>query len=171
MRLGDWLFAAALLLALITRRRSRYLRGELLLGLGFGALWERLFSDFWTYSSGEFAVFAAPNLPLAMPAYWATFLLGGMAISDALSRTRWSRAIAGDGPWREIPWDVCAFSALGIALETVGVRTGLWRYEAGLLLGTIPLFGVPVFAALGYVSIGALVPTSVRFWRRHLCPT
>jgi len=168
MRLGDWLFMGGVCLVLLTLRRRPYLWAELALALGFGALWERLFSNFWTYNPSGFGLFAAANLPVAMLAYWIVLLLGGMAISARLTAGLGSRLPAASGPWSDVPWDVCAFAILGMTMETLGLRLGLWRYEAGLSLGLVPGLGISVFAALGYISIGSLVPTSIRFWRRYL---
>ncbi len=168
MRLGDWLFMAGLCWALLARRRVAYLGSEATLALGFGVLWERLFSDFWTYSPYGFGFFVTRNLPVAMLGYWMAFLLGGLALSERLTAAFGPRLPAGDGPWRHVPWDVCALMLLGVAMETLGLRLGLWRYDAGLSLGVVPGLGISVFAALGYLSIASLVPTSIRFWRRHL---
>ncbi len=138
------------------------------MGLAFGALWERLFSDFWTYNPHAFAFFVTANLPGAILAGWIAFLLGGLALSERLVTCLERRLPAGNGPWRDVPWDVCAFAFVGITMETFGLRLGLWRYDAGLTLGFVPGLGISVFAALAFISFGSLVPTSVRFWRRHL---
>jgi len=130
--------------------------------LSFGALWERLFSDFWTYSPQRFGVFVVPNLPLAMIAYWAGLFIGGMALADAAGRRI---ALPVPAPWRQFLWDVTAFAVVGIAMESLGLYLGLWQYNAGLSLGMVPLLRVSTFAALGYVAIGMFIPTSLRYWR------
>lgn len=165
MQLADWLYMGALCLALIARRRTRYWRAELLLGLGFGALWESLFSDFWTYSPRHFGAFVLPNLPLAMIGYWAALFIGGMALGEAADRRI---ALPAPASWRRFIWDGIAFVVLGIVMEAAGLRLGLWRYNAGLSLGIMPVVGVSTFAALGYVTIGAFIPTSLRRWRVYL---
>lgn len=165
MALADWLFGGALCLAWLTRRRTPFWRAELLLGLGFGALWERLFSDFWTYNPQHFGVFIQPNLPLAMIAFWAALFVGGMGLAEGLSR---SRLLLASVPGRDLVWDVLAFASLGIAMESVGLYLSFWRYDAGLSLGVLPLLQVSTFAALGYISIGVFIPTSLRHWRAHL---
>jgi hypothetical protein len=132
--------------------------------LGFGVLWERLFSDFWTYSPQRFGFLLEPNLPLAMIAYWAALFVGGMALSESAARGDVPRA----APWIQLFWDIVMFAGLGIAMESVGLHLGLWRYEAGLSLGVLPVLQVSSFAALGYVTIGAFIPTSLRHWRTSL---
>ncbi len=131
-------------------------------------LWESLFSGFWTYNPGAFGFFVAPNMPLAILAGWIALMLGGMALSEHLVAGFGSRLPGGDGPWRDVPWDVGAFGFLGIGVETLGQYLGLWQYNAGLALGLVPVLGISVFAALAFISVGSLVPTSVRFWCRQL---
>jgi len=167
IRSAEWLYFGVLCLAWVLRRRTVYWRAELLLGLGFGALWERLFFDFWTYSPERFGIFVAPNLPLAMIGYWAALFIGSMALGEAAAR---AIPLPVPPPWRQLLWDVVAFAAVGIAMESVGLHLGLWQYNAGLSLGVVPLLRVSTFAALGYVAIGVFIPTSLRHWREHLIP-
>lgn len=165
---GDWLTAGGLLLALAARRRSPHRAAELVLSLCFGALWEWLFFDFWTYDPARFGVFVAPRLPAGIVATWGTLLTGGLALSDRLAALAVRGRGEGPSPRLVAACDALAVTVLGCVMETLGLRLGLWRYEPGLARAALPGVGISAFAALGFVAIGILVPTSLRFWRQQL---
>jgi hypothetical protein len=137
------------------------------LGLGFGVLWEVLFSDFWSYDTHRFGVFAGLDIPVAILAGWSALFLSGMAAAEYLGH------LAGKytdrlGAWSQVVWDTIAFTVLGVALETLGIQLHLWRYEPGLAWDILPGLAISVFAAFAYASIGIFIPTALRHWRSRL---
>ncbi len=138
-----------------------------MLGLAFGVLWERLFSEFWTYDPRLFGLFAGRDVPVAILAGWSALFLAGMAIADGLGDAARKHTAERLGAWSQVVWDTIAFTLVGITLETLGIHLHLWRYEPGLAWNLLPGLAISVFAAFAYATIGIFVPTALRFWREH----
>jgi hypothetical protein len=136
--------------------------------LGFGVLWEGLFSDFWTYDTGKFGAFAALDIPIAILAGWAALFLVGMALADWLGDVAGKYTVDRVGAWSQVVWDTIAFTAAGVTLETLGIHLRLWHYEPGLAWDILPGLAISVFAAFAYASIGIFIPTALRHWRMSL---
>jgi hypothetical protein len=65
-------------------------------------------------------------------------------------------------------FDVAAGLVIGLPFEAIGLRLGIWDYNAGMLnwnWGTLPVIGLPVEAVVGYSLFTLLGPTFVRYWQ------
>lgn len=154
---------------LFRRLAGRDITGELIAGTLFGFYIEFATEPLWDY---HFALTYYKDTPLTSPLSWGVLMSVVAFLSEKLYSWSLGReADPSDG--RLLLFDVLAGILLGLPVETLGYKAGVWDYNYGVLgwtWGTIPIFRMPYEALVGYALLMLVAPSFVRHWRRGLSP-
>ena len=152
------------------RWENRDVSGELIAGTLFGAYIEFATEPLWDY---HFYLTIYKDTPPSVPLGWGVMFAAASSLSDKLYRRFVKRELDRSDP-RLLVCDVLAGVAVGVPLEAIGHRAGVWDYNYGILgwsWGDLPLTGLPLEALFGYALLMVVAPSFVRNWRERLAVT
>jgi len=137
--------------------------------LVFAIYWESISTEFWVYNKKILGDFVFNRFPTYLLFYW----MGIFSISLYISETLYKKLTQKT----EIPvfdkklylLDIIIFGVIGTIPEALSYRFNWFEYSADLHWTFIPIIHLPINAIMGYFGIGALIPTTVRFYRSKVC--
>jgi len=138
----------------------------MILGTLVGCFIEFSTEPLWDY---HFAITVYKNnTPLAVVLGWGVMFTLVVNFSEKMYCWFLKKKSIIPNDIRILGFDVLGAVFIGLPLETLGVKAGVWDYRYDLLnwnWGTIPLFNMPREALVGYVLLMLIAPTYVRYWR------
>lgn len=150
------------------RFARREVSGEIAAGTLLGFYIEFATEPLWDY---HFAINFYKDAPLAVPLGWGAMFALVTFLSEKLLRRLHPEAPLERADRRMLLCDAAAGFLIGVPLEWIGLRSGVWRYNAEILgwdWGAVPGLGFPYEALLGYILLMLVAPSFVRYWRREL---
>ena len=139
--------------------------GDIIAGALLGLMIEFISEPFWDY---HFAITIYKDIPLSVPFAWGMmFTLVTFTSKKLYCRILKKTAIV---PYdkRIFLFDVLAGVCIGLPMETLGFKTGIWDYRYEILewnWGNVPFFDMPYEALAGYALLMLVAPTFVRYWQ------
>jgi len=135
----------------------------------FAIYWESISTEFWVYNKKILGDFIFNRFPTYLLFYWTGVFSISLYISETLYKKLTQKT--------EIPLfdktlyllDIIAFGVIGTLPEALSYRFKWFEYSADLHWTFVPLVNLPINAIMGYFGIGALIPTTIRFYRSKVC--
>ncbi|MCB4757027.1 MAG: hypothetical protein LHV69_08405 [Elusimicrobia bacterium] len=144
---------------------KRNVLGDIIAGTIVGVLIEFITEPLWNY---HFVITYFKDTPVTLPTSWGiTF-----AIITYFSERLYCKFLEKDEvrlyDKRILVFDLVVGIPLGLLCEIIGLKSGIWEYNYGLLKwnwGEIPFVHMPYEALVGYALLMLSVPTFVRYWQ------
>ncbi|MFA6092251.1 MAG: hypothetical protein WCU88_01705 [Elusimicrobiota bacterium] len=161
-----WSYAQVPLFIYLFRRFfKRNIAGDILAGIMIGVFIEFSTEPLWLY---HFKLTYYKDTPISVPLGWGVMFAQICFLSEKLYcfLLKKDRIIPGDK--RIFIFDVLGGALLGFPFETIGHHAGIWDYNYKVLgwdWGTVPFFGMPYEALVGYMLLMLTAPSFVRQWQ------
>lgn len=152
---------------LFRRLARRDIAGEILAGSLLGLYIEFACEPLWNY---HFAVTFYKDIPPSIPLAYGFMLSLVAFLSEKLCAWVFPKAGPALSGRRLVLFDVAVGILVGLPLETLGNRMGVWDYNYQVLhwtWGRIPVFQMPYEVLAGYAMLMAFGPSLVRHWLRE----
>jgi hypothetical protein len=149
---------------LFRRFARREVLGDMAAGALIGCFIEFATEPLWTY---HFRVTVYKDAPLAVVLGWGVMFTLVTFVSEKLYRLVLRKAAVAAYDKRIFLFDLAGAVLVGLPLEALGVKSGIWDYNHGVLQwnwGTLPVIDMPVEALVGYALLMLVGPTFIRYW-------
>jgi len=146
------------------RLANRGVTGDLAAGAAFGAYIEFATAPLWDY---HYRITVYKDTPLAVVLGWGVMFTVVVYLSEKMYCLVLRKESVPMFDKRILLFDVAGAVLIGLPIEWLGLRLGIWSYRHDLLgwdWGSIPLFGMPLEALFGYALLMFAAPTFVRCW-------
>lgn len=152
---------------LFKRFAKRDVTGDMIAGTMIGCFIEFSTEPLWQYHF-KITVYKH-NTPLAVVLGWGVMFTLVCYFSEKLYCKLFQRTSILPYDKRILLCDVLGGACVGLPLETIGIRAGIWNYRMDILQwnwGEIPFFHMPYEALVGYCLLMLIGPTFVRYWQQ-----
>lgn len=152
------------------RFANRDIAGELIAGTLLGTFIEFSTAPQLQY---HFALTFYKHVPPSIPMAWGLMFSLAAFLGEKLYLLALRTDAVNTQDKRIMPCDMLAGIAVGLPLETLGCKAGVWDYNFQVLgwnWGQIPIFHMPYEALAGYALVMLVGPSLVRHWRVGLSP-
>jgi len=151
------------------KKSKKHIIIDIIFILIYAIYWESISTEFWIYDRRIYGYFIFNRFPLSLLVFWAFVFFISLYISETLYKKLTKKT--------EIPLfdkklyllDIIAFGLMGTILEALTYRWNWFEYGVNLHWTFVPIINLPINAIMGYFGIGALIPTTVRFYRSKVC--
>ncbi|HRY29246.1 MAG TPA: hypothetical protein P5079_04320 [Elusimicrobiota bacterium] len=150
---------------LFRRFAKKNVFGDMVAGAMIGAFIEFSTEPLWTY---HFRLTIYKDVPLSVVLGWGVMFTLVVFVSEKLYCWILKKTAIDPYDKKIFLFDVLGAALVGLPLETVGLKSGVWDYNYDVLQwnwGTIPFFNMPYEALMGYCLLMLLGPTFVRYWQ------
>jgi len=150
---------------LFKRFAKRNVFGDMVAGTMIGCFNEFATEPLWNYHY-RFTIYK--DIPPAVIMGWGVMFTLVVFLSEKLYF--WVLKTDKIMPYdkRIFLFDVAAGVAIGLPMETLGLKSHVWDYNYDILKWSglqVPFFNMPVEALVGYILIMLIGPTFVRYWQ------
>lgn len=149
---------------LFRRLARRNVAGDMLAGSLLGLFMEFATEPLWDY---HFRITVYRDVPLSVLPAWGVMYAITVFVSEKLYCRTLGRPAVAPGDKRIFLFDLVSGLLVGVPMEWIGLRAGVWTYNYGLLgwdWGFAPLLGMPYESLFGYALMMLTAPTFVRHW-------
>lgn len=144
---------------------KRNVVGDMIAGTLIGMYIEFATEPLWDY---HFVVTIYKDIPPGIVLGWGVMFTFAVFISEKLYKFFFKQNKIIQYDKRIFITDIIAAPLVGLPLEKIGLLTNVWDYHYELLNWsgiTIPVFGMPLEALIGYALLMMIAPTFVRYWQ------
>lgn len=146
----------------------RDIKGDIIAGAMIGGFIEFSTEPLWDYHF-KFTIYK--DIPPSVPLGWGVMLAMVVYVSEKLYCLALGRKDILPHDRRIFIFDVIGGTLVGVPLEAIGLRAGVWSYNYDILhwtWGTVPFLRMPYEALFGYALLMLTAPTFVRYWQKSL---
>lgn len=163
MEIGSYIFIF-LVWYIFCRALKRDITGDMLVGTLFG-----IFNEFTAEPITDyyFKINFYKDIPIIIPIAWGMMFALTIYLSEKLYALFLNQKKIVPGDKRILLLDLLSGLAIGFPLETLGSKSGLWKYNfeaVGWDLGKIPFLDMPLEVLVAYGLLMLTGPTVVRYW-------
>lgn len=144
---------------------NRNVVGDMTAGVLIGLGLEFITEPLWDY---HFLINYYKDTPVAVPLSWGVMFTLVVFVSEKMYCKFMEKPAIRPYDKRIFVFDLTAGLLLGMPMEMIGVKTGIWDYRFDLLnwnWGEAPLIHMPYEALFAYALVMFSAPTFVRFWQ------
>lgn len=149
---------------LFRRYAGRDVRGDLIAGSLLGIFMEFATEPLWDY---HFRLTIYKDVPLSVVTSWGVMYTLVVFVSEKAYFRLFDKTEITPGDKRIFLCDLVCGLLVGVPMEWVGLKTGIWTYRYDRLgwdWGMVPLLGMPWESIFGYALMMLTAPTFVRYW-------
>jgi hypothetical protein len=150
---------------LFKRFANRNVVGDIIAGTMIGCFIEFATEPLWDY---HFKITIYKDIPPCIILGWGVMFTLVVFLSEKLYMKLLKKPAIEPYDKRIFLFDVFGAAAIGLPLETLGLKSGVWDYRTDLLnwnWGLVPFFKMPYEALFGYCLLMLIAPTFVRYWQ------
>jgi len=156
---------------LFKKLARRDVSGHMIAGTLIGAFLEFSTEPLWQYHF-KITVYKH-NTPLSVVTGWGVMFTLVVFLSEKLYCWFLKESTILPQDKRILFFDALGALLIGLPLETLGLKSGVWDYRNDILhwdWGIMPFFRMPYEALFGYTLLMLIAPTFVRYWEGVFSP-